>query len=74
MLLPTADARLTVHSFPAVAQRLGLTESGPVISHGRLAHCSDKQLVCVADYMGFPGSSGGAVTCGGKFMGTHIEA
>ncbi|KAG2430047.1 hypothetical protein HYH02_013874 [Chlamydomonas schloesseri] len=68
------DARLTVLSFPGVAQRLGLTECGPLITHGRLAHCSDEQLVCVADYMGFPGLSGGAVTCGGKFMGTHIEA
>ncbi|KAG2426598.1 hypothetical protein HXX76_012914 [Chlamydomonas incerta] len=63
-----------MHSYPKVAHEMGLTRSGPVITHGRLAPCTDKQLACLGDYMGFPGSSGGAVMCDGKFMGTHIEA
>jgi hypothetical protein len=57
-----------------MAEALGLTKAGPVITHGRLSYSYVNQRMGVADYMGFPGSSGGAVTCDGKFMGIHIEA
>ena len=65
---------MTTYSYPAMAEALGLTKAGPVITHGRLSYSYVNQRMGVADYMGFPGSSGGAVTCDGKFMGTHIEA
>jgi hypothetical protein len=53
---------------------MNLLEAGPAVTHGRLSPCPPGQLVGVADYAGFSGSSGGAVTCNGKFLGTHTEA
>ena len=69
-----SGVQLTVYSYPAMAVRHNLFRSGPAVTHGLLSSFSPGQLVGLADYAGFPGSSGGAVTCSDKFIGIHIEA